>query len=42
MCPMYICVHTHACRLVLSSAPHAPLPSCLAAWAEHRNCFCFH
>ncbi|KAF5215279.1 hypothetical protein ECC02_012043 [Trypanosoma cruzi] len=18
-----------------------PLPSCLAAWAEHRNCFCF-
>ncbi|EKF28738.1 trans-sialidase, putative, partial [Trypanosoma cruzi marinkellei] len=28
--------------LVLSFAPHAPLPSCLAAWAEHRNCFSFH
>ncbi|KAF5216832.1 ATPase [Trypanosoma cruzi] len=34
-------MHTHACPLVLSFAPHAPLPSCLAAWAEHRNCFCF-
>ncbi|KAF5216584.1 hypothetical protein ECC02_010622 [Trypanosoma cruzi] len=41
MCPLYICMHTHACPLVLSFAPHAPLPSCLAAWAEHRNCFCF-
>ncbi|EAN92713.1 hypothetical protein, conserved [Trypanosoma cruzi] len=34
-------MHTHAGPLVLSFAPHAPLPSCLAAWAEHRNCFCF-
>ncbi|EKF30337.1 surface protease GP63, putative, partial [Trypanosoma cruzi marinkellei] len=45
MCPLYICMHTHAGPLVLSFAPHAPLPSCLAAWAEHRNlflCFCFH
>ncbi|KAF5214996.1 hypothetical protein ECC02_012347 [Trypanosoma cruzi] len=41
MCPLYICMHTHAGPLVLSFAPHAPLPSCLAAWAEHRNCFCF-
>ncbi|KAF5215464.1 hypothetical protein ECC02_011847 [Trypanosoma cruzi] len=41
VCPLYICMHTHACPLVLSFAPHAPLPSCLAAWAEHRNCFCF-
>ncbi|KAF5215371.1 hypothetical protein ECC02_011953 [Trypanosoma cruzi] len=41
MCPLYICMHTHADPLVLSFAPHAPLPSCLAAWAEHRNCFCF-
>ncbi|RNC34533.1 mucin-associated surface protein (MASP), partial [Trypanosoma cruzi] len=40
MCPLYICMHTHAGPLVLSFAPHAPLPSCLAAWAEHRNCFC--
>ncbi|KAF5215227.1 hypothetical protein ECC02_012097 [Trypanosoma cruzi] len=39
MCPLYICMHTHAGPLVLSFAPHAPLPSCLAAWAEHRNCF---
>ncbi|KAF5217209.1 hypothetical protein ECC02_009936 [Trypanosoma cruzi] len=41
MCPLYICMHTHAGPLVLSFARHAPLPSCLAAWAEHRNCFCF-
>ncbi|KAF5221574.1 hypothetical protein ECC02_005463 [Trypanosoma cruzi] len=41
MCPLYICMHTHAGPLVLSFAPHAPPPSCLAAWAEHRNCFCF-
>ncbi|KAF5214642.1 hypothetical protein ECC02_012734 [Trypanosoma cruzi] len=41
MCPLYICMHTHAGPLVLSFAPHTPLPSCLAAWAEHRNCFCF-
>ncbi|KAF5219620.1 hypothetical protein ECC02_007357 [Trypanosoma cruzi] len=41
MCPLYICMHTHAGPLVLSFAPHAPLPSCLAAWVEHRNCFCF-
>ncbi|PWU88998.1 Mucin-associated surface protein (MASP) [Trypanosoma cruzi] len=35
-------MHAHPCRpLVLSFARHAPLPSCLAAWAEHRNCFCF-
>ncbi|ESS55769.1 trans-sialidase [Trypanosoma cruzi Dm28c] len=34
-------MHTHAGPLVLSFARHAPLPSCLAAWAEHRNCFCF-
>ncbi|ESS60254.1 hypothetical protein TCDM_12184 [Trypanosoma cruzi Dm28c] len=34
-------MHTHAGPLVLSFAAHAPLPSCLAAWAEHRNCFCF-
>ncbi|KAF5214550.1 hypothetical protein ECC02_012841 [Trypanosoma cruzi] len=39
MCPLCICMHTHAGPLVLSFAPHAPLPSCLAAWAEHRNCF---
>ncbi|KAF5216769.1 ATPase [Trypanosoma cruzi] len=39
MCPLYICMHTHAGPLVLSFARHAPLPSCLAAWAEHRNCF---
>ncbi|ESS63375.1 trans-sialidase [Trypanosoma cruzi Dm28c] len=32
-------MHTHAGPLVLSFARHAPLPSCLAAWAEHRNCF---
>ncbi|KAF5215811.1 hypothetical protein ECC02_011458 [Trypanosoma cruzi] len=41
MCPLYICMHTHAGPLVLSFARHAPLPSCLAAWAEHRNCFRF-
>ncbi|EAN98215.1 hypothetical protein, conserved [Trypanosoma cruzi] len=41
MCPLYICMHTHAGPLVLSFARHAPLPSCLAAWAEHRNCFYF-
>ncbi|KAF5214244.1 hypothetical protein ECC02_013174 [Trypanosoma cruzi] len=41
MCPLYICMHTHAGPLVLSFARHAPLPSCLTAWAEHRNCFCF-
>ncbi|KAF5216613.1 hypothetical protein ECC02_010589 [Trypanosoma cruzi] len=41
MCPLYICMHTHAGPLVLSFARHAPLPFCLAAWAEHRNCFCF-
>ncbi|KAF5216093.1 hypothetical protein ECC02_011166 [Trypanosoma cruzi] len=41
MCPLYICMHTHAGPLMLSFARHAPLPSCLAAWAEHRNCFCF-
>ncbi|KAF5220123.1 hypothetical protein ECC02_006919 [Trypanosoma cruzi] len=41
MCPLHICMHTHAGPLVLSFARHAPLPSCLAAWAEHRNCFCF-
>ncbi|KAF5217013.1 hypothetical protein ECC02_010165 [Trypanosoma cruzi] len=41
MCPLYICMHTHACPLVLSFARHAPLPSCLAVWAEHCNCFCF-
>ncbi|KAF5218366.1 hypothetical protein ECC02_008739 [Trypanosoma cruzi] len=41
MCPLYICLHAHAGPLVLSFARHAPLPSCLAAWAEHRNCFCF-
>ncbi|EKG00317.1 hypothetical protein TCSYLVIO_008747 [Trypanosoma cruzi] len=41
MCPLYICMHTHAGPLVLSFARHAPLPSCLAAWAEHRDCFCF-
>ncbi|ESS61798.1 hypothetical protein TCDM_10589 [Trypanosoma cruzi Dm28c] len=34
-------MHTHAGPLVLSFARHAPLPSCLAAWAEHCNCFCF-
>ncbi|KAF5217009.1 hypothetical protein ECC02_010160 [Trypanosoma cruzi] len=34
-------MHTHAGPLVLSFARHAPLPSCLAAWAEHRNCFSF-
>ncbi|ESS59388.1 hypothetical protein TCDM_12263 [Trypanosoma cruzi Dm28c] len=34
-------MHTHAGPLVLSFARHAPLPSCLAAWAEQRNCFCF-
>ncbi|ESS61071.1 hypothetical protein TCDM_11362 [Trypanosoma cruzi Dm28c] len=34
-------MHTHAGPLVLSFARHAPLPSCLAAWAEHRDCFCF-
>ncbi|ESS56261.1 hypothetical protein TCDM_12494 [Trypanosoma cruzi Dm28c] len=34
-------MHTHAGPLVLSFARHAPLPSCLDAWAEHRNCFCF-
>ncbi|KAF5217483.1 hypothetical protein ECC02_009661 [Trypanosoma cruzi] len=39
MCPLYICMHTHAGPLVLSFARHAPLPSCLAAWTEHRNCF---
>ncbi|KAF5217031.1 hypothetical protein ECC02_010128 [Trypanosoma cruzi] len=39
MCPLYICMHTHAGPLVLSFARHAPLPSCLAAWAEHRNSF---
>ncbi|ESS60820.1 surface protease GP63 [Trypanosoma cruzi Dm28c] len=42
MCPLYICMHAHAGPLVLSFARHAPLPSCLAAWAEHRNCFCFY
>ncbi|KAF5217738.1 hypothetical protein ECC02_009371 [Trypanosoma cruzi] len=42
MCPLYICMHTHAGPLVLSFARHALLPSCLAAWVEHRNCFCFH
>ncbi|EKF28835.1 hypothetical protein MOQ_007403, partial [Trypanosoma cruzi marinkellei] len=36
MCPLYICMHTHAGPLVLSFAPHAPLPSCLPAWAGHR------
>ncbi|EAN80843.1 hypothetical protein, conserved [Trypanosoma cruzi] len=41
MCPLYIFMHTHAGPLVLSFARHAPLPSCLAAWAEHRNCFVF-
>ncbi|KAF5216411.1 hypothetical protein ECC02_010816 [Trypanosoma cruzi] len=41
MCPLHICMHTHAGPLVLSFARHAPLPSCQAAWAEHRNCFCF-
>ncbi|KAF5215730.1 ATPase [Trypanosoma cruzi] len=32
-------MHTHAGPLVLSFARHAPLPSCLAAWTEHRNSF---